>query len=38
MRREKLWADADLLREQISNAGYEVEDTPLGPKVKIQKR
>jgi cysteinyl-tRNA synthetase len=28
------WADADALREQIRAAGYEVEDTAQGPKLK----
>ena len=30
-RREKRWADADALRKQVSEAGYEIEDTPKGP-------
>ncbi len=34
MRQEKRWAEADQLRSQISDAGYEVEDTPSGPRVK----
>lgn len=31
-RREKRWADADRLREEIRLAGFEVEDTPEGPR------
>ncbi len=33
-RQEKRWADADALRDQVIAAGYEVEDTPQGPRVK----
>ncbi|MFN7035145.1 MAG: cysteine--tRNA ligase, partial [Bellilinea sp.] len=33
-RAEKRWQDADSLRNQIIEAGYEVMDTPQGPKVK----
>jgi cysteinyl-tRNA synthetase len=33
-RKEKRWQDADALRDQITAAGYEVEDTPQGPRVK----
>jgi len=33
-RMEKRWQDADALREQITAAGYEIEDTPQGPRVK----
>jgi cysteinyl-tRNA synthetase len=36
-RKEKRWADADSLRQQVSDAGFEIEDTPLGPKVKVKK-
>ncbi len=32
-RAEKRWQDADRLREQIAAAGYEVKDTPQGPKI-----
>ncbi len=31
-RREKNWSDADVLREQIAREGFEVEDTPEGPR------
>lgn len=33
-RKEKDWAKADALREQISAAGYNVKDTPEGPRVR----
>lgn len=33
-RLEKRWQDADVLRAQIKAAGYEVEDTPQGPRVR----
>jgi cysteinyl-tRNA synthetase len=33
-RQEKRWQDADALRDQIRAAGYEVEDTPQGPRVR----
>lgn len=33
-RAEKRWQDADVLRAQITACGYEVMDTPQGPKVK----
>jgi cysteinyl-tRNA synthetase len=36
-RGEKRWADADDLRRQVIEAGYEIEDTPQGPKVKSRK-
>jgi cysteinyl-tRNA synthetase len=31
---EKRWKDADALRELVRQAGYEIEDTPKGPKIK----
>ncbi len=34
-RREKRWKEADELRAKIQSAGFEVEDTPQGPKVKM---
>jgi cysteinyl-tRNA synthetase len=34
---EKRWKDADALRLQIQAAGYEVEDTPQGPRLKSRK-
>jgi cysteinyl-tRNA synthetase len=37
MRHEKRWSDADAIRQQISDAGYDVEDTPQGPKIKSRK-
>lgn len=36
-RKEKRWADADGLRQQVLQAGYEIEDTPQGPHVKKKK-
>lgn len=36
-RNEKRWADADRIRNEIASLGYEVEDTPGGPKVKARK-
>jgi cysteinyl-tRNA synthetase len=32
----KNWAEADRLREQMAAAGYEVQDTPEGPKVNTK--
>jgi cysteinyl-tRNA synthetase len=37
-RRAKQWKDADALREQVRQAGYEIEDTPKGPKIKAAER
>jgi cysteinyl-tRNA synthetase len=36
-RREKRWKDADALRDQVVQSGYEIEDTPQGPRVKSKK-
>lgn len=36
-RREKRWSDADSLRKLVSDSGYEIEDTPQGPRVKAHK-
>jgi cysteinyl-tRNA synthetase len=33
-RAEKRWQDADRLREQSKAAGYNIEDTPQGPRVR----
>ncbi len=33
-RKEKRWQEADALRNQITSAGYEIEDTPEGARVK----
>ena len=35
---KKRWTDADELREQIHSAGFEIEDTPNGPRVKSKKK
>ncbi len=35
-RAEKRWQDADRLRDQIKAAGYELEDTPQGPRVRAK--
>jgi cysteinyl-tRNA synthetase len=37
-RQEKRWADADALRVQITQAGYEIEDTPQGARIKARKQ
>jgi cysteinyl-tRNA synthetase len=34
-REAKDWARADAIRDQIKNAGVEVEDTPTGPKWSV---
>jgi cysteinyl-tRNA synthetase len=36
-RQEKRWQDADALREQVTQAGYEIEDTPQGPRLRKKK-
>jgi len=36
-RAEKRWKDADELRERIKVAGYDIEDTPQGPRVHSRK-
>jgi len=33
-RSEKRWKDSDALRDQIKAAGWEIEDTPQGPKLR----
>jgi cysteinyl-tRNA synthetase len=33
-RREKRWADADRLRQEIAAAGFELRDTPQGAEIK----
>lgn len=33
-RKEKRWKDADEIRDRITAAGFEIEDTPQGPRVK----
>ncbi|MHB8114565.1 MAG: CysS/YqeB C-terminal domain-containing protein, partial [Bellilinea sp.] len=36
-RAEKRWQDADALRDQITADGWELMDTPEGPKLKPRK-
>jgi cysteinyl-tRNA synthetase len=36
-RAEKRWKDADALRAQVTEAGYEIEDTQQGPRVRLRK-
>ena len=33
-RADKRWGDADSLRDQVNALGYEIEDTPQGPRVR----
>jgi cysteinyl-tRNA synthetase len=35
-RAEKRWQESDSLRDQISEAGYEIQDTPEGPRVRAR--
>jgi cysteinyl-tRNA synthetase len=37
-RQEKRWKDADALRERVIEAGYEIEDTPQGPRLRRKKQ
>jgi cysteinyl-tRNA synthetase len=37
-RAEKRWQDADALRHQLQAAGYEIDDTPQGPRLRSQQR
>jgi cysteinyl-tRNA synthetase len=37
-RSAKQWKAADALREQVREAGYEIEDTPKGPKIKAARQ
>ena len=37
-RAEKRWEDADGIRDQVSEVGYEIEDTPEGPRVRAQRK
>lgn len=36
-RSEKRWVDADAIRDQIIQAGFEIEDTPQGSRIKPRK-
>ncbi len=35
-RREKKWKEADLIRSNLLSLGFEVEDTPLGPRWRVK--
>lgn len=35
-RTEKRWKDADALRDAVTGAGYEIEDTAQGPRVRVK--
>jgi cysteinyl-tRNA synthetase len=37
-RQEKRWKDADAIREQVTQAGFEIEDTPQGPRLRKKKQ
>ena len=32
-RKAKMWKEADVLRQRIKERGYEIEDTPEGPRI-----
>lgn len=34
LRKKKMWKEADEIRKKIKELGYEVEDTPKGPRIK----
>jgi cysteinyl-tRNA synthetase len=34
---EKRWQDADVLREQVKAAGYDIDDTPQGPRLRSRR-
>lgn len=36
LRAEKRWSEADQIRNEIYSAGFEVEDTPQGPRIKAR--
>ena len=36
-RAEKRWQDADALREQVKAAGYDIDDTPQGPRLRLRR-
>lgn len=37
-RQEKNWKESDHYRDMIHSAGYEIEDTPFGPRLKKQRK
>ena len=34
LRKEKMWAESDILRERIKEKGYLIKDTPEGPEIE----
>jgi cysteinyl-tRNA synthetase len=36
-RAERRWQDADALREQVKAAGYDIDDTPQGPRIRSRR-
>jgi len=34
-RKEKNWKKADQIRKEIKKLGFEIEDTPKGPKIRV---
>jgi cysteinyl-tRNA synthetase len=38
VRAEKRWDEADALRDKIVSAGFDIEDTPDGPRVRRRKQ
>jgi cysteinyl-tRNA synthetase len=36
-RAERRWQDADALREQVKAAGYDIDDTPQGPRLRSRR-
>jgi cysteinyl-tRNA synthetase len=36
-RTEQRWQDADALREQVKAAGYDIDDTPQGPRIRSRR-
>jgi cysteinyl-tRNA synthetase len=37
-RAEKRWQEADALRAQLKAAGYDIDDTPQGPRLRSQQK
>jgi cysteinyl-tRNA synthetase len=36
-RAEQRWQEADALREQVQAAGYDIDDTPQGPRLRSRR-